>query len=135
MATRQGALPAAAGGRCAISGGRRCAGGGGRRERSLYPLSSLRFSVERWVRAGGALAGGGEAGGDSSESGERLGETGAAQDLSRDSNWARLDERERDPELAGEESRSRRRLFAGHAHSRSDSLSHSEPGGETVCQK
>ena len=74
--------------------------------------------------------GGGEGGGDSRESGERLGEAGAAQDLSSDSNCARLEERESEPELAGEVARSRRLRFAGHAHSRSDSLSHSDPDGK-----
>lgn len=78
------------------------------------------------MRCAGARAGGGEAGGDSSESGERLGEAGAAQERSRDSNCARLEERESEPELVGEEARSRRRRLAGQAHSRSDSLS-SEP--------
>lgn len=75
------------------------------------------------MRGAGARAGGGEAGGDSSESGERLGEAGAAQERSRDSNCARLEERDREPVLAGEHARSRRRRFAGQAHSRSDSLS------------
>lgn len=80
-------------------------------------------------------AGGGDAGGDSSESGERLGDTGAAQERSNDSNCARLEERDNEVELVGEESRSRRRLFAGHAHSRSDSLSHSEPVGKSFRQE
>lgn len=78
--------------------------------------------------------GGGEAGGDSRESGERLGEAGAAQDRSSDSNWAKLEERESEARLAGEPARSRRRRFAGHAHSRSDSLSHSDPEGQHFLQ-
>lgn len=78
--------------------------------------------------------GGGEAGGDSRESGERLGEAGAAQERSRDSNCARLEERESEARLAGELARSRRRRFAGHAHSRSDSLSHSDPEGQNSLQ-
>lgn len=81
------------------------------------------------MRGAGTRVGGGEGGGDSRESGERLGEAGAAQDLSRDSNCARLEERDSEPELAGEVARSRRLRFAGHAHSRSDSLSHSDPAG------
>lgn len=82
------------------------------------------------MRGAGARAGGGDSGGDSSESGDRLGEAGAAQERSSDSNCARLEERESEPVLVGEEARSRRRLFAGHAHSRSDSLSHSDPAGK-----
>lgn len=78
------------------------------------------------MRGAGARAGGGDAGGDSSESGDRLGEAGAAHDRSRDSNCARLEERDSEPELAGEAARSRRLRLAGQAHSRSDSLS-SEP--------
>lgn len=77
-------------------------------------------------------AGGGVAGGDSSESGDRLGEAGAAQDRSSDSNCARLEERDSEALLVGEQARSRRRRFAGQAHSRSDSLSHSEPAGSTL---
>lgn len=130
-ATRQGALAAGAAERRAISVGR--AGGGGRRARSLYPLSSLRFSAERCARAAGR-AGGGDAGGDSRESGERLGDAGAAHDLSSDSNCARLEDRESEPELAGEGPRSRRRRLAGQAHSRSDSLSHSDPDDKTLFQ-
>lgn len=128
-ATRHGALAAGAVERRAISVGR--AGGGGRRARSLYPLSSLRFSAERCARAAGRT-GGGDAGGDSRESGERLGEAGAAHDRSSDSNCARLEDREIEPELAGEGPRSRRRRLAGHAHSRSDSLSQSDPDGKTL---
>lgn len=79
--------------------------------------------------------GGGEGGGDSRESGDRLGEAGAAQERSSDSNCARLEERESEPELAGEVARSRRLRFAGHAHSRSDSLSHSDPGGKKLGKK
>lgn len=107
--------------------------GGGRSERSLYPLSSLRFSAERCVRVG-ARIGGGVAGGDSNESGDRLGDAGAAQDRSSDSNCARLDDRESEALLVGELARSRRRRLAGHAHSRSDSLSHSEPDGNIFYQ-
>lgn len=79
------------------------------------------------MRGAGARAGGGDGGGDSRESGDRLGEAGAAQERSSDSNCARLEERDSEPELVGDEARSRRRRFAGHAHSRSDSLSHSDP--------
>lgn len=79
------------------------------------------------MRGAGTRVGGGDGGGDSKESGERLGEAGAAQERSSDSNCARLEERESDPELAGDVARSRRLRFAGHAHSRSDSLSHSDP--------
>lgn len=69
----------------------------------------------------------GELGGESSESGERLGEGGAAHERSSDSNCTRLEDRDSEVVLVGEAMRSRRRLFAGHAHSRSDSLSHSDP--------
>lgn len=86
------------------------------------------------MRGAGARTGGGDGGGDSSESGERLGEAGAAHDRSSDSNCARLEERESEPELAGEVARSRRRRFAGHAHSRSDSLSHSDPEDRELRQ-
>lgn len=80
------------------------------------------------------LGGGGDAGGDSSESGDRLGEAGAAHERSSDSNCARLDERDSESELPGEAARSRRRRLAGHAHSRSDSLSHSDPAGQSYDQ-